>query len=198
MVCGGLAQGHYAAMEPILAKRLVQKDLKTMQRGLFFCILAVCYTLCSLTLHKVPDWIDKRARLITGHALSFVAYLFVGPSLILKFPDSLTLMCLGQALGGAVSAHLCSPSLIEMIETGKERFPDQEEAVTNMSAAIYNVFLGIGYLLAPLYGTSVAEHLGFRLTMDILAFFDLAFAIAYFSFAGGKGAFKSLCNKSQR
>ena len=124
MVCCGIAQGHYAAMEPILAKRLVQKDLKTMQRGLFFCILAVCYTLCSLTLHKVPDWIDKRARLITGHALNFVAYLLVGPSLILQFPDSLTLMCLGQALGGAVSAHLCSPSLIEMIDTGRERFPD--------------------------------------------------------------------------
>ena len=66
-----------------------------------------------------------------------------------------------------------------------------------MSAAIYNCFLGIGYLVAPLYGTSVAELLGFRLTMDILAFFDLAFAIAYFSLAGGIGAFKSLCQKKK-
>ena len=49
-----------------------------------------------------------------------------------------------------------------------------------MSAALQNISLGLGYLLAPLYGTSVAEALGFRLTMDILAFFDLAFAIAYF------------------
>ena len=198
MVGPGLAQGHYAAMEPILAKRLVEKDLQTMQRGLFFCILAVCYTLNSLTLHKVPLTIEKRARLITAHALNFVAYLLVGPSLLLQFPDSLTLMCLGQALGGATAAHICAPCLLEMLDSGKERFPDQEDAVTNMSAAIYNAFLGLGYLLAPLYGTSVAEHLGFRLTMDILAFFDLAFAIAYFALAGGMGAFKSLCTKDQR
>ena len=104
-------------------------------------------------------------------------------------------MCLGQALGGITAAHICAPCLLEMLDSGKERFPDQEERVTNMSAAIYNSFLGIGYLLAPLYGTSMAEILGFRLTMDILAFFDLAFAIAYFALAGGMSAFKSFCSK---
>ena len=48
-----------------------------------------------------------------------------------------------------------------------------------MSAALQNISLGLGYLLAPMYGTSVAEALGFRLTMDILAFFDLAFLFSH-------------------
>ena len=58
-----------------------------------------------------------------------------------------------------------------------------------MSAGVYNLVLGVGYLVAPLYGSSINESLGFRLTMDITAFFDLAFAIAYFVCADGLSAF---------
>ena len=41
----------------------------------------------------------------------------------------------------------------------------------------------------PIYGSTVNEYLGFKLTMDILAFLDLAFGIAYFVLAGGREAF---------
>ena len=63
-----------------------------------------------------------------------------------------------------------------------------------MSAAMQNVSLGVGYLILPLYSATVTDILGFRLTMDILAFFDLAFAIAYFVMAGGLGSFKRTWN----
>ena len=75
-----------------------------MQRGLFFCIFAVCYTINCMMLHKIPNTIEKRVRLISAHGLTFVAFIMIGPSLILKFPDSLTLMCFGQALGGTFNA----------------------------------------------------------------------------------------------
>ena len=44
-------------------------------------------------------------------------------------------------------------------------------------------------MIGPLYGSSVTKYLGFRLAMDIIAFVDLAMAIAYFSLAGGPQAF---------
>ena len=72
-----------------------------------------------------------------------------------------------------------------MMESGKERFPDEEEKVVGMSAGIYSSNNSIIALLAPLYSSAVAEALGFRLTMDIMAFFDLAYFIAYFCLGGG-------------
>ena len=73
-------------------------------------------------LHKVPVKIENRVRLISAHGFACLAYLLIGPSLILRFPDSITLMCIGQAIGGTSSAHICAPSLLEMLDSGKERF----------------------------------------------------------------------------
>ena len=43
--------------------------------------------------------------------------------------------------------------------------------------------------MAPLFGSTVNDILGFRLTMDILVAVDIAFSIAYFLLAGGCEAF---------
>ena len=82
-------------------------------------------------------------------------------------------------------AHCAMPAVLDMIESGKERFPDDEEKVVGMCAGLYTSGQNIVALLTPLFGSAVAEVLGFRLTMDILAFFDLAFFIAYFCLGGG-------------
>ena len=58
-----------------------------------------------------------------------------------------------------------------------------------MSAAIYNTSMGIGTLLAPLFASIMNEALGFRMTMDIAACFDLVFAFAYLFFGTGLSAF---------
>ena len=58
-----------------------------------------------------------------------------------------------------------------------------------MSSGIFNCSQCFGNLVAPLYGSTVNDILGFRLTMDILVAFDIAFSIAYFLLAGGCEAF---------
>ena len=72
-----------------------------------------------------------------------------------------------------------------MIEVSKGKYPEWEELVSAMSAAIYNSLMGIAYLVAPIYGTGVTKMLGFKTCMDLLAFCDLIFFILYMSFAGG-------------
>ena len=86
-------------------------------------------------------------------------------------------------------AYGCSLTLIEMTETGEEKFPKFTKEVANLSASIFNSSLGVGYLIAPLYGSSLTQYYGFRLTMDITAGIDLTFAIAYLLCAGGISAF---------
>ena len=84
----------YSFMEPILAPRL--KDgfgLSSMQIGLFFAIWPVTYIPSSILVQYVPRSIDKRVTIILSAFFSGVAFIFVGPSELLSFPD--TLVCMG-------------------------------------------------------------------------------------------------------
>ena len=135
-----LGMAHFCSMEPILAERLIEKNMSKMQIGVFFCIFPVFYILCSLTMNCISLKIERRVRIIIAFILNFVAFLLIGPSLLLYLPDSLLIMSFGQALGGAMMAHILQPSLIEMVALAEERFPGHEYQVTNMSAALYNSF----------------------------------------------------------
>ena len=90
-----IAYAHFLMMEPILAERLNDKGLTTMQIGLFFTIFPANYIVFSLLVQFIPTQIVKRLRMLLAIVLNCIAFLMVGPSLIFYFPDSLTLMCLG-------------------------------------------------------------------------------------------------------
>ena len=119
------------------------------------------------------------------------AFLLVGPSLLLQFPDSVILMCIGQILVGITFGGQYIPALPEMVEEAITRFPGQEREVNNMSVGIFQSFLGIGFLISPLYGSILYQYIGFRLTEDITACLNLALAIMYFACAGGIQAFQT-------
>ena len=67
-------------MEPILAPRLAEKGLNTMQIGLFFAIFPIAYIPCSMLQQYVPNKIEKRVRMISASVISAVAFMCVGPS----------------------------------------------------------------------------------------------------------------------
>ena len=90
-----LAFSHFNLMEPILAIRLTEMNLSTMQIGYFFMISPAFYIVCGLTIHLISKKIEKRVRLIVAIFGISVGYLFAGPSQLLYFPDSLLLMCIG-------------------------------------------------------------------------------------------------------
>ena len=91
-------------MEPILAPRLTEKGLSTMQIGLFFGIFPLAYIPCSMLQQYVPDKIEKRVRMICASIISAVAFLCIGPSEIIHFGDSLTVMGIGQFVMGLMLA----------------------------------------------------------------------------------------------
>ena len=82
-------------MEPILATRLLDFNLTTNQIGMFFAILPVFYIPSSIAVQWFPIWIEKRVIIIVSALLTSFAFLFVGPSLMFSFDDSLALMCVG-------------------------------------------------------------------------------------------------------
>ena len=186
----------YSFMEPILAERLVDFDLTSMQIGLFFAIWPIFYIPASIAVQYFPKTIDKRVTIIVSALFSGIAFIFVGPSELLGLPESLILMGIGQGLVGVFTAFMMIPGLPEMVESTIPLYPGQARDVNNLSSGIYNAFLGFGQVIAPAYGAFMTEAVGFRVTSDVVAIICFVFAFAYFVLAGGVEAFRNSCKRS--
>ena len=185
----------YSFMEPILAKRLTDFELTSLQIGLFFAIWPVFYIPASVMVQYMPRWVDRRVTIILSAFFSGVAFIFVGPSEMFSMPDSLVLMGIGQALVGIFTAFMMIPGLPEMVESMIPLYPGQERAVNDLSAGLYNAFLGFGQVVAPGYGAFMTEAVGFRWTSDVVAIICFFFALVYFIIAGGVPAFRDTFKK---
>ena len=84
-----------AYMEPILAERLVDFDLTTMQIGFFFAIWPVFYIPSSIAVQYFSYKVDKRVTIILSAMASSLAFILVGPSELFNLPNSLVLMGIG-------------------------------------------------------------------------------------------------------
>lgn len=73
-----------------------------------------------------------------------LAFLCIGPSTILKFPDSLLLMGIGQAVLGITYAMVMVPSLPEMLEGGMQIYADSESSINRLCPGIFSSCLGLG------------------------------------------------------
>jgi MFS family permease len=52
------------------------------------------------------------------------------------------------------------------------------------------MFLGIGQVAGPLFGSIVSKYLGFRMTCDLVAVICLLFSISYYVFTDGAEAMR--------
>ena len=78
-----------------------------------------------------------------------------------------------------------------MIESVVPHFPEDAEAeINNISSGMFNMFLGIGQIMGPMYGAIVATKYDFRFCSDSVAMISLIFSIIYYIFGNGKEAFK--------
>jgi hypothetical protein len=88
------------------------------------------------------------------------------------------------------------PVLPEMTESALVHYDKKiHHRVNNMASGVFTMFLGIGQCFGPIFGSYAYSAIGFRWTSDIMAIFNLTFAILYFFFAGGVESFKMTFNK---
>jgi len=64
-------------------------------------------------------------------------------------------------LHGLVDPFILVPSLPEMIDSAIEVYPDEEYVINDLSSAIFNTFLGIGQVTAPLYSSIMTTNTSF-------------------------------------
>ena len=115
--------------------------------------------------------------------LMFPVLLTVGPSEWFAFPDKIWLMVIGQIVNGIVDPFLLIHPLPEMVDSVIPHYPESIGQVNDISAGLFNMFLGIGQIIGPLYGAIMTKNFGFRICCDTLGLFCLIFSIIYFNCA---------------
>ena len=152
---------------------------------MFFAILPIFYIPSSIAVQLFPTWIEKRVTMIVASLLSAVSFLFIGPSQMFGFNDSLMLMGIGQALVGVFIPYLLIPALPEMVDFALPLYPGQERETNDLSSGIFAAFLGIGQVLSPPYGSYMTAAYGFRLCSDVVAIMCFVFGLLYFILGNG-------------
>ena len=101
-------------------------------------------------------------------------------------------MIIGQLLSGVALSQLNVLALPEMLKQANRAFPGYEEVIANFCSGIFNSALGMGQISGPIIGAQLNKWYGFQTSQDFVALLNVAWILAYFLFAGGLGAFKTL------
>lgn len=102
------------------------------------------------------------------------------------------MLAVGQILRGLIDPFILVPSLPEMIETVIPLYPEScESQINDISSGLFNMFLGLGQIIGPLFGAQVTEKYGFKTCCDSVAIICLSFSIFYYIFGNGNQAFRS-------
>ena len=73
-----------------------------------------------------------------------------------------------------------------MIRSVKDFYPaSYENEINNTASGIFNMFLGLGQIIGPMYGATMFEKHGFKTTCDTVAIICLSYSILYYMIGDG-------------
>lgn len=105
--------------------------------------------------------------------------LFLGPSTILHLPHQFWICAIGLVGLGISTSFIYCYTVPELIKCSVERYPENEAIINDYSPAMFNMFVGVGSLSAPLLGSWLEQKYGFATTCDTIALTNLAVAMLY-------------------
>mmetsp|Transcript_16948 Transcript_16948/g.12116 ORF Transcript_16948/g.12116 Transcript_16948/m.12116 type:complete len:196 (+) Transcript_16948:732-1319(+) len=165
---------------PIMTMRLLEFSLTEIQIGFVFGITSVFFIVFCFVVSYIPKGIEKRVIIEISLIMLAVSALFLGPSQILHFPESLLLICIGQMLRGAFFATLLIPIMGEMIESATLKIDGSETSINDKCSAIFNASLGVGNVVSPIFGAFLESISNYKLTNDAVALLFLVIAAVYY------------------
>jgi MFS family permease len=183
-------------MEPVLAFRLEEFNISPVYIGTFFSIQPVSYSLLSFAITWFTEKYANRGLLMIGALTSGLSMFLVGPSHML--PNDLNLMGLGQLCIGATGLFMMVPSIPEMIRAASLNYPKRIIELTDMSAGVFNCCLGIGMVVAPIFGSIMTKEYDFRNCSDMVAYSLLVYFLVYFLLADGLKLLRSGCKEKSK
>jgi len=134
-----------------------------------------------LLLQRFPY---RRLVMFASLVLTVLALVLAGPSPLLGLPNSLTLLVIGLLLTGLSNAFAFIPVFSEAHEAMIEKYgyAEENENLSDKTAAIYGLFYSLGSVLAPIFGGAFGSVYGYRMTCDVVALVAAAFTVFFFLF----------------
>jgi len=128
-----------------LVLRLDDFDTSTIQQGMCLSIYGFVYIIGTFAVPHIPERIEKRFTLILAAFFMGIFLFLVGPSALLGFNESLTLLIAGLVLTACFLGPLAIPVLPEVLAAvdGQVQAKDKIE-MSNYAGALFNTSLGLG------------------------------------------------------
>lgn len=125
-------------------------------------IYGFVYIIGTLVVPQIPSRISKQFTLMTASLLMGLFLFLVGPSKLLGFNESLTMILIGLFITANFLAPMVIPVLPEMLDAIKEKNGACDDQLAgNYASALFNASLGLGQVLGPLFGATTYAALGF-------------------------------------
>lgn len=107
--------------EPLLTNHLISLDVEVYQIGFFFCCGTLSYCVFGPLVGYFARFVQEK-RYLTQFALiiTTISLACFGPSAILGFPQSITIMCIGLMLTGLAMSLAVVPIIPELIASTVE------------------------------------------------------------------------------
>ena len=170
---------HYS-LESILALKLrLDFAYSTSAIGAFFGVFLAGTLLVGVASLCIPEKWEKRGFIIAVLWVNVVAALLIGPSQVLRLPNSPALIGVGLFLGGSTRSLTASYFFVEGAKGGVADFPSQEERIGDIISSFYIVGSGLIFMASLVIGSALSSRIGFRSTLDVEALVFLLNALIY-------------------
>ena len=170
----------YMALEPTLAIKLrTDFELSTSQIGLFFFLFCGGEAITMGAMVFLPEEWDKRKLVCPAMVLMALFSFLVGPSLLLGFTNSPTLIMVGLLVGGGCRGICFALCPTDAIVGALEVYPQEETKVADLVSSAYNALYGVGTLIFPIIGSALVRKLGFRRAFDVISIVLLVTSCLY-------------------
>ena len=161
-------------------------------------ILPAAYIPSAMIIDKFPKRWDKRIVIISGMVFCALSLFFVGPSTLINFNEDKTLaiMIAGQVLLGLAIPIGLILALPSMVESVMDVYPNQVGRVNNLSSGVFGATSGLGEVIGPLFGATMYEYTGFRMTSDMTAMVTFFYVFLFiFVISNGMDSIKNTLSK---
>lgn len=132
--------------------------------GFFMLVRTLGALVTTFTVPLVVRCLGRVLTLFMAAMVQFLAFIFVGPSLMFGLPASAEIIMLGVALKGLLDPFLFIPVIPEMIEHFRNKHANQYfiGPVGDVMSSLANVIIDAAVIIASFCGHMAFESLGFR------------------------------------
>lgn len=154
--------------------------------GFFMFVRSLGALVTTFIVAPVVRCIGRPLTLFIASVAQFLAFIFVGPSLIFGLPPNAEIIMLGITMKGFLDPFLFIPVIPEMIDRFRNKHPNQYfiGPVGDVMSSLANVTIDIAVLSGSFCGHLAFESLGFRQASDVFLLLQLPLIGFLFIFGG--------------